>query len=323
MPMMQPFRVSPDLRARVWGGSRLRGAGEVPIGEAWLTGPDATVASGPASGRRLGDLAAELGEAFTGTDAPSPREVPVLVKLLDPAEWLSVQVHPDDAGAVALEGPGAVGKTEAWYCLEAAAGSEILLGVAGGVPADRVRAQVANGTVTALLERRRIAAGDAYLVRAGVLHAVGPGALIYEVQQQSDITYRVDDWGRPPSSGRPLHTRQALACVVPERPASLMRLPDDHRGLDSIIECEQFVLEVADLPAAGAVQGDPANRSLHVLTGAAGSAEVAGPDWTIPISAYETVVVPASAGPYEIRATNGGPSRVLIARVPGRERDAD
>jgi mannose-6-phosphate isomerase len=320
--MMQPFRVAPDLRPRVWGGSRLRGTGEVPIGEAWLTGPGATVASGPASGRRLGDLATELGEAFTGTDAPRPREVPILVKLLDPAQWLSVQVHPDDAGAVTLEGPGAVGKTEAWYCLEAAPGSEILLGVADGTPPDRVREQVANGTVTALLERRRIDAGDAFLVRAGVLHAVGPGALIYEVQQQSDITYRVDDWGRPPSSERPLHTRQALACVVPERQAARRRLPDAHRGLDAIIECEHFLVEVADLPAAGAVRCDPGNRSLHVLTAAAGSAEIAGDDWTIPIATYDTVVVPASAGPYEVRAAAGGVSRVLIARLPGRERDA-
>ncbi len=123
---MRPLRIIPDLRTRVWGGTRLSHSpeGGMPIGEAWLAGPSSQVLDGPAAGATLDELAASLGARLTGCDAPDTGRFPLLAKIIDPAEWLSVQVHPDDEQARRLEGPSAVGKTEAWYVIDAAPGAE-------------------------------------------------------------------------------------------------------------------------------------------------------------------------------------------------------
>ena len=152
--------------------------------------------------------------------AQAPR-FPLLVKLLDPAGWLSVQVHPDDALAHRLGGPDAVGKAEAWYVIEADPDAELLVGVRPSVREADLREAMRRGAATTdLLARQAVAAGDAVMIPPGTLHAVGPGVLLYEVQQPSDLTYRVDDWGRPATPDRPLHTAEALAAVAPDsRPA--------------------------------------------------------------------------------------------------------
>lgn len=313
---MEAFLVAPDLHARVWGGSRLGRRGDVAIGEAWLTGPEATAATGPHAGRSLGDLSRELGPALIGADAPRAGVFPVLVKLLDPEQWLSVQVHPDDATAVALEGPGAVGKAEAWYCLEARADAEILLGVSPGARAEQLRAAIREGAVAGLLERRPIRPGDAYLVETGMLHAVGPGALLYEVQQPSDITYRVDDWGRPQTSGRALHTQQALRCVDPGRVSTRRRVEASQPGRSVLIADDHFVLEVVDADGGEPLACDPDGRTPHVLLAASGWAAVRGASWRLELGPLEAAVVPAGAGTYTVGAAPGERARVLLARMP-------
>ncbi len=132
---------------------------------------------------------------------------PLLIKLLDPADWLSIQVHPDDALAREIEGEGFRGKTEAWYVLDAEPGAELIAGVRTGTAAGDVHAAIRNGSLDTMLERHSVRAGDSLLVEAGLIHALGPGIFIYEVQQNSDLTYRVSDWGRPASSGRALAYR--------------------------------------------------------------------------------------------------------------------
>ena len=221
--MLTPFRVTPLAQERIWGGTRLGPPRTLPIGELWLVGPWLVVADGPHAGRTLDAVAGELGPQLVGSATPAgagPR-FPLLLKLLDPASWLSVQVHPNDAVARRLAGPDAVGKAEAWYVLEADPGAELLAGARPGVREADLRAAMRLGAATTrLLARHAPAAGDVLLLTAGTLHAVGPGVLLYELQQPSDLTYRVDDWGRPASRTRPLHTKQALASVVPQsRPA--------------------------------------------------------------------------------------------------------
>ena len=176
--------LTPRLVARVWGGSRLRALAATnvpsgPIGEAWF-----------------GDADEQSGG--------------VLVKLLDVQERLSVQVHPDDELARATHGPHAIGKHEAWVVLEAAPGAEILLGRDPGVAAaDITHALTTGGDVTPLLARHAVQRGDVFDVPTGCLHAMMPGLFIWEVQQRSDRTYRVADWGRNDPS-RPLHQAEAL-----------------------------------------------------------------------------------------------------------------
>ena len=181
---MSPALLTPRLVGRVWGGNRLRALAATnvpsgPIGEAWF-----------------GDADEQSGG--------------VLVKLLDVQERLSVQVHPDDELARTIHGPHAIGKHEAWVVLEAAPGAEILLGRDPGVSAAEItQALTSGGDVTPLLARHAVQRGDVFDVPTGCLHAMMPGLFIWEVQQRSDRTYRVADWGRNDPS-RPLHPAEAL-----------------------------------------------------------------------------------------------------------------
>jgi len=307
--VLTPFRVTPLAEERVWGGTRLGPPRTLPIGERWLVGPSLVVGDGPHAGRKLDAVADELGAALVGWAAPvrpGPR-FPLIVKLLDPAAWLSVQVHPNDATAVRLVGPDAVGKTEAWYVLDADPGAELLLGARPGVRQADLQAAMRGGAATAaLLARHAVAAGDVLLVAAGTLHAVGPGVFLYELQQASDITYRVDDWGRPASRARPLHTKQALASVIPQnRP-----MPRDTAGGGRVVACRHFTLDVFDVPT----QLDPAGRTVQIVTAVGKVAELGGAGWAARLEPLETIVVPAAADPWELWPGPGG--RALVAALP-------
>jgi mannose-6-phosphate isomerase len=181
---MSPALLIPRLVARVWGGDRLRALAA------------ANVPSGP------------IGEAWFGDADEQPGGV--LVKLLDVQDRLSVQVHPDDELARTIHGPHAIGKHEAWVVLEAAPGAEILLGRDPGVSAAAITQALTSGAdVTPLLARHAVQRGDVFDVPTGCLHAMMPGLFVWEVQQRSDRTYRVADWGRNDPS-RPLHHAEAL-----------------------------------------------------------------------------------------------------------------
>ena len=183
-PESNPALLIPRLVSRVWGGSRLRALAAEPV------------VSGP------------IGEAWFGDADERPEGV--LVKLLDVQDRLSVQVHPNDELAQEVHGAGALGKHEAWVILEAAPGAEILLGRDPRVSAEEVtRALATGGDVTPLLARHKVQRGDVFNVPTGCLHAMMPGLFIWEVQQRSDRTYRVADWGRNDPT-RPLHRAEAL-----------------------------------------------------------------------------------------------------------------
>jgi mannose-6-phosphate isomerase len=312
--VLTPARVTPVAKERVWGGTRLAAPRDLPIGELWLAGPWLEIASGPLAGRTLESAAAELGADMVGSAAPGPPgpSFPLLAKLLDPAAWLSVQVHPDDALARTLEGPTAVGKAEAWYVVDAEPGAELLVGLRPGVTVADARAAIGlpaerrGSAVVDLLDRIVVEPGDAITIPAGTLHAVGPGVFLYEIQQPSDLTYRVDDWGRPATPERPLHVAQALAAIEIGEPPVIRRAVPPGRVLGS----RHFALDLVTAP----VRLDPAGRTLHVVTAVEGDAEVSGPGWTVRLGAAETLVVPASADAYDVVPST--PGRVLIATLP-------
>ena len=197
----QPIR--PHLVSRVWGGERLRAL----LRDAATS--DAT--AGP------------IGEAWFGTARGDATHA--LVKLLDVAGALSVQVHPDDAQALRLAGPTGVGKHEAWVVLEAAPGASVLLGMADGATLDDLLCGE-PGRVEAALAVRPGAVGDVIDVSPGTVHAPGAGLLLYEIQQRSDLTYRIWDWGRP----RALHLEASRHCLRPDAHGIVGRLPDGSAG---------------------------------------------------------------------------------------------
>jgi mannose-6-phosphate isomerase len=243
---------------------------------------------------------------------------PLLVKLLDCAEWLSVQVHPDDAEARALVGPDEFGKTEAWYFLETSPEAMILAGVKPLVSGDQLAAAIREGRVLDVAAEVPVRAGQAMLIPAGTIHALGPGLLLYEVQQSSDTTYRAYDWGRPQSDGRKLHIEESVQVARPVGPE--VRTHPDLRmttGAVPAIASPYFDVELARATATDPLACDTRGLTFHILTVIDGTAELTCGGETARLARFETCVVASAAGQYRIRAT-GEPVTLLRASVPGR-----
>lgn len=310
-----PFRLQAELKERVWGGDRL-GAHEPPFGEAWIVCDQNLIVDGPHQGRTLARVIASapveiLGQAVLDAEGAV---FPLLIKLLDPADWLSIQVHPDDALALEIEGDGFRGKTEAWYVLDAAPGAELIAGVAPGHGSSEVNSAIRDGSLEPMLERHVVRPGDALLVEAGLIHALGPGVFIYEVQQNSDLTYRVSDWGRPASAGRALHIEQSVrsskTALRPQFAPMMKRLPN---GSSRILGCEYFQLDLVDTDGRS-IERDTEHRSFAAVTIIEGRANLVAGAARLPLDRFESAVVPAVIGAY--RLESDAPFRALVSFVP-------
>jgi mannose-6-phosphate isomerase len=222
--VLYPLRFEPIYEYRVWGGRRLarvlgsRLPGDGPIGEAWVLSDrddrPSVIADGPLKGRTLSQLLAQWPEQLLGELAGRFRRFPLLLKFLDARELLSVQVHPSDRHSNDLPAGGS-GKTEAWIVLEAGPKAQIYAGLRPATTAQSLRRALASGTVANRLPRFRPAPGDAVFLPAGTIHSLGD-LVVFEVQQNSDVTFRLFDWRRvDPSTGqrRALQIDQAMACI--------------------------------------------------------------------------------------------------------------
>jgi mannose-6-phosphate isomerase len=219
---LRPARLEPQFVPRIWGARSLaplfpeKQALREPVGEVWLTGNDCRFADGPFAGERLGDAWPRMSNEWAGKQARSGKPFPVLVKFLFPEDKLSVQVHPDDDYAARNEAAaGGVGKTEMWYVVSARPGAEVRVGLKPGVNAERLRQAIADNSAEDLLEGIPVRAGDAIFIPSGTVHTIGPGMVLCEVQQNSDITYRVFDFHRLGPEGRPreLHIEKAFDVI--------------------------------------------------------------------------------------------------------------
>jgi mannose-6-phosphate isomerase len=276
MEMMAPFRLAPFFRTRPWGFQDLepwydyKTAGE-PIGEVWLTGEMCVADTGPLKGTSLADITKQhrdplVGSGVVGTDFP------LLIKLLFPKDKLSVQVHPDDALAQRYGEPR--GKTECWYALDAQPGAAVALGIRPGFTVEQVKAAVHDASLESLLEMVPVEKGDMLFVDAGTVHAMGPGVVILETQQTSDLTYRMYDYG----SARELHLEKSFAAMrlktragkVPPRPV------DGHCVL---IDERYFRIERWPLGAGAAVGLTARSPVVQMLFVTQGSVQISGEDF--------------------------------------------
>ncbi|WP_035348417.1 type I phosphomannose isomerase catalytic subunit [Edaphobacter aggregans] len=288
---LAPFRLKPWFSPRPWGRKSLEpwyedtGTTEL-VGEAWLTGPQCVVEEGDElAGKTLASLTPELGGEF-----------PLLVKLLFPNEKLSVQVHPDDAQAQAAG--EARGKTECWYVLEAEPGAAVALGLKDGVDVAKVKAAIADGTMEELMEWVPVSVGDMLFVDAGTVHAIGPGVVLLETQQTSDVTYRLYDYGRP----RELHLEQGLKVIKPKTQAGKVA-PQQMDGFTRLIEQRYFVVDRFDL-------GEMEERRVAMdgagcLVGIEGKVWVTTPGDEVELEPGKAVVVPAGTGEVMVEAELG------------------
>ncbi len=312
------YALEPQYRERVWGGQRLHAANP-PIGEAWMAYGPSHVAAGRFAGRTVDELTALHGAKLLGTAVADKfgARFPLLIKLLDCADWLSVQVHPNDAQARRMVGPGEFGKTEAWYFLSAEPGARIMVGVKPGVGRTELAARIREGRVLEVADHVSVQDGDALLIPAGTLHALGPGLLLYEIQQASDTTYRVYDWDRPQSTGRKLHIEESVAVTLPVGPAEVQHPRiDGGTGTAPAVDCPLFHLDLVRVsPDGGALEADTAGRSFHLITAVEGAVEVVCGEERIGLERFETALVAGSAGKYELRSGHGR-ATLLRAAVP-------
>jgi mannose-6-phosphate isomerase len=217
-----PFRIEPTFAPRIWGARSLapifpeKKNLSGPIGEAWLTDVRCVIANGPFAGKTLGQTWPQLSAEWRGARCAEMRDFPLLVKFIFPTDKLSIQVHPDDEYASIHEtAAGGRGKTEMWHIVSAEPGSELLLGLKPGVTKKQFADAVGSPSLENLFEVHQLEGKETFFVPAGVPHSIGPGVIVCEVQQYCDLTYRVYDYGRVDSHGKPreLHIDKAMDVI--------------------------------------------------------------------------------------------------------------
>lgn len=302
--MLYPLKMQPALHVRVWGGRRLADVlhkslpDDQPYGEAWEVHDTSTVANGPHTGRSLGSLIAEYGTDLLGEGNPPEEGMPLLLKFLDSQQWLSIQVHPDDALARELEGDPR-GKNEAWIILHADEGAQLIAGVKPGSTLSQLAEAIQTGTLEQHVIFYTPHVGDVLYVEAGTIHALGPGLLVYEIQQSSDVTYRLYDWNRMGVDGklRPLHIEKGLR--VSRLDSQLQ--PAQPRG-SVLLQTPYFTVQRHTLDGTFPLQLLTQGR-FHLLTCVEGAAAVAYEDTTTPLTLGETVLIPASLTAVDLHGT--------------------
>ena len=305
-----PLIFQPILKPRVWGGYRLfsRMKKNVPpdqvIGESWevadLEDDQSVVSVGPHKGKTLGELFRVWGGDLLGRAKLIDGRFPLLIKFLDAAQPLSIQVHPTEAVADRLGGSVRI-KNEAWYVIDADPNAWILRGARDGADEYAIRQSVAEGRIEAIMNRIPVRPGHAYYLPSGTIHALGPGVLVAEVQTPSDVTYRLHDWGRTdPTTGRPrdLHVEEALKSINLDAKFELAEQPQHlasvWTSITSLIRCDSFVVERVRM-ADGVEQPIPYEEMVvWIVLEGSGCIECKGQDELLVFGVGDTVVLPAA-----------------------------
>ena len=320
-----PLLFAPVYKDYIWGGHRLAerfGRAETPVvcAESWEISAHVDgmshVSNGPLAGQSLAALAAQFGAALTGTHAPQPNRFPLLLKLIDARENLSVQVHPGDDNAGLVGGDP---KTEAWYVLDRTPGALFYAGLKPGTTPASFRTAMSQGTAPEQLFKLDVAPGDTLFIPGGLVHAIGAGCLIFEVQQTSNTTYRLYDWGRFDAAGqpRPLHVQQAFQVIDPDLEEPRLIHPptlaaDNRNYWHTVLGCKYFNLRRLDLRSAEQVLLD--GTSFHALFVLNGEAAVSAGGGAVPLPAGTSCLIPAAAGSFNLRPT-GASATVLVTTL--------
>ena len=331
--MLYPYKFQPILMERVWGGQALARFGKpIPagqrIGESWeISDRDeaqSIVSNGPDRGKTLRELVGLLGVQLLGSNvvapppaAGKPFRFPLLIKLLDARERLSLQVHPPASVAPQLGGEP---KTEMWYILDADPDAHLIAGLRPGVTRDGFLQALQANALEQCVHRFRVVPGDVLFVPSGRIHAIDAGVVLAEIQQNSDTTYRVYDWGRLGLDGKPrqLHVQEALACVdfqdVDPQKTNPRVECHDVNGLWRLVECPHFWVHKLELSNAWPGRCD--GSSFHIIGGLAGTVGILTADnQEESLQPGEFALLPAALGFYTLTPL-GGPASALKITVP-------
>lgn len=325
MAPLYPMRFRPLYKRAIWGGRRLESVLGRKLGpgndfaESWEICDHAedqsVLENGPLAGLSLHDLVATRGADLLGRHHPQPR-FPLLLKYLDANSRLSVQVHPDDATAARMRLNDS-GKTEAWVVLSAGEQSAIWAGFEKPVDREMLRAAISGGYLERYLHQFRPQAGQCIFLPARTVHALGDGLMVAEIQQSSDLTFRLYDWNRVGADGKPraLHVEQALEAidyvqgpVEPRQPS-----PTGNPQVERLVECNKFVLDRWQLRSPQRVGGD---GRCHILTVLGGTVALDGDPSGGPLNFGDTALLPASFGEVSVRPNDLGTAVLLDAYLP-------
>jgi mannose-6-phosphate isomerase len=325
---ISPSRLAPIFVPRIWGSRTLAPlfdsglAATEPIGEVWLTGDLCTFASGPLRGRALGESWTGLSAEWKGLRLQASPRIPLLLKFIFPEEKLSVQVHPDDEYARLHEAAaGGTGKTEMWYAVSARPGAELRLGLEPGITPEIFRQALTDADIERCLSPLSVQSGDAFFVPAGSAHTIGPGVLLCEVQEHSDITYRIFDYNRRQADGscRSLHVRQALDVLQfgPQRCGKVhgVQVQQGSAKKTYLAACPYFATEIWEF--AGAIQVTTHPDRFELLVPLGGSGRIQWRSESMPYNPGEAWMLPAALGEYQLTAPAA--TKLLRTYVPDLE----
>jgi mannose-6-phosphate isomerase len=312
---LRPARLEPIFSPRPWGAVSLAPffpekakLGE-PLGEAWMTGSECIFADGPFAGQKLGDVWPKLSREWTGTHVDHSHAFPLLVKFIFAEEKLSVQVHPDDAYAQKYESAaGGRGKTEMWYTVKARPGAEVLAGLKPGVTRESFQKAIADGTAEDALLHVPMSAGDAIFIPAGTMHTIGAGLVLCEIQQLSDITYRVYDYNRRDAHGKPreLHIDKALAVTKfgDTFPGKIQPIRIELPGVTKtyFAACRYFATEKWEF--AKPLKTSTSAEHFELLIVLEGSGAIETTCETLAYDRAQVWLVPAALGSFELKPSS-------------------
>lgn len=309
--MSYPLLMQAPVKDYIWGGTKLRekynkASDAERLAESWelschRDGPS-VIANGPARGMTLEQYIREEGRELLGSKARSFENFPIMIKLIDARDNLSVQVHPDNE--YALKNEGEYGKTEMWYIIDAEPGAELLYGVERKITARELSDSLQNGTITDLCHHAPVKKGDVFFIPAGTIHAIGKGILLAEVQQNSNTTYRLYDYGRLGNDGRPrqLHVKQGSeVCSLEPLPLKdkreTVRLSDTCSG-ELLASCDYFTTYSVNVNGSAGLAAD--DSSFQTFTVLEGAITLSAGDTSLEMAAGQTVFLPAGMGSYSL-----------------------
>lgn len=324
--MLYPLTFQPIFKERVWGGRRLAELygkalpANTPIGESWeiTDRPEgvSVITNGPLAGKSLRWLMENHASKLLGTAKPQNGRFPLLVKILDAQDDLSLQVHPPAHKAAELGGEA---KTEMWYFTHATPGAQIYVGLKNGVTREEFERKVKDGTVADCFHRHTVKAGDSMFLPSGRVHALGAGSVLFEIQQNSDTTYRVFDWNRVGLDGKPrdLHLPQAMASIDFSDFAPAMQSASISSNAlttrRSLVTNELFEVEVLQLPPKASA---PITHSGPVVVASvSGSLSIHSDTAPIHLQAGEFALIPASVKQFTVQSSEITRGAVLLAEA--------
>jgi mannose-6-phosphate isomerase len=319
-----PYVLDPKLTTQVWGGDELvrvygkHGDPNARLGESWECWDTDRVTNGELTGSTVADLRGRLGPQLLG-DIDPKRIFPVLTKIITAHDWLSVQVHPDDAYAQRVEHQP-FGKTECWYVLDAQPNAEIVYGWNRDTSRAEYERRVADGTLGELLRHITVKTGDSVYIPHGLVHAIGPGVTVFETQQASDLTYRMFDYNRLGLDGKPRELNVQKAADVLDYSATttgvLSQIAYDFEGIErtALIADDHFVVErivACGEPASIEAQGRPL-----IVMSLRESLEVGAGDQTLTLPHYQTALIPAASRWCTVRAVDAKEAPFMFVTPP-------